>query len=305
MSEWQLIESIKKSATVQSPYVIVGPEDDCALLASHPKEQLVAVDTILEGVHFDSQTTDPVQIGRKALAVNLSDIAAMGGVAETCFVALTLSQSKSLDFAQGVMRGMADIAATFGVALAGGDTTAWPGGTAISVTVTGRPHANGIIRRSGAKNGDFIFVTGELGGSLESHHHSFIPRLTFAKDLLDLLQPTSMIDLSDGLSTDLKHILVAAQMDATLYTDALPYRQNISHLPPDKRLERMLCDGEDFELCFTVKPEDLQKLNPLKKQKTRLTCIGQVQPSENLQQPGKLWNQAQDELKFHGYEHQF
>jgi thiamine-monophosphate kinase len=210
---------------------------------------------LLEGVHFDLRTASAEHVGRKALAVNLSDIAAMAGRPTACVVSLALPRTGGLPLAEGVSAGIAALAAEFGVAVAGGDTNAWDGPLIVNVAVVGEPHPRGSVRRSGAKSGDFIYVTGRLGGSLQGRHLTFTPRVAAAAELHARFGLHAMIDLSDGLASDLRHILAESGVGAVLDRDALPVHDDAVGLgkgaPP---WERALSDGEDFELCFTLPP---------------------------------------------------
>ncbi|SMF21079.1 thiamine-phosphate kinase [Pseudobacteriovorax antillogorgiicola] len=262
MTELKLIESIR-SQVKPHPNVMLGIGDDCAVLQSHPQAQLVTTDTLMDGRHFICGDTPPALIGRKSLAVSISDIAAMGGVPEAAFVSLVIPQRKeSQPLVEGLMSGIVTLADKFHIAIAGGDSNSWSGPLVVSITLTGRPHHRGPVRRSGAKPGDSIFVTGPLGGSIDDHHLNFEPRTFLAKELLDLTPITSMIDLSDGLATDLRHICSESAVSAQLNPEAIPFRSNITHL--DTRLEKALTDGEDFELCFSLNPKGVETLKRAK-----------------------------------------
>lgn len=260
--EFALIDWIRQRATVASA-VPIGIGDDCAVLdAGHGTRLLVAKDVLLEGTHFDLSSASPELVGRKALAVNLSDIAAMAGSPTAAFVGLALPRSRGVDFARKLMAGVQQLADEFGVAIAGGDTNIWDGPLVVSVTVVGEPSASGPILRSGALAGDWIFVTGPLGGSLGSGRHlSFKPRVQLARELQHAVSLHAMIDLSDGLSSDLVHITHESAVGAIVYADAIPVHPDVaSELSQEKRQAHALHDGEDFELLFTVSPTDGQSL---------------------------------------------
>lgn len=261
MDERALIHWIQKQTAAPSPFVPLSIGDDTALLRFPGGETLVTVDMLMDGTHFTSADTDARRIGHKALAVNLSDIAAMGGTAVAAFVALAIPRSTSPEVTTSLMTGIQALAQQFQVAIAGGDTNTWDGPLVISITVMGIPHAKGPIRRSGARDGDVIYVTGPLGGSILGHHLDFTPRLAAAKALLDHHDIHAMIDLSDGLATDLRHILRASQLSgAIIDEDKLPLRDTIAHLAKSEAIIRALTDGEDFELCFTVSPQTASTL---------------------------------------------
>ncbi|MFW7377658.1 MAG: thiamine-phosphate kinase [Oligoflexus sp.] len=297
MSEWQLIDYIRK-AVHDRPLVKQGIGDDTAVLASHPREILVATDTILEGSHFDLKTAHPEQIGHKAVAVNLSDIAAMGGVAESVLIAISAGPQHDQSFLEALFSGIVATCNHHQVSIVGGDTTAWQGGLAITVTVIGRPHPlRQAILRSGAKPGDLIVVTGPLGDSLASGHHlSFQPRLEEARQICNLIQPTSMIDLSDGLASDLGHICRASGVAAILKRSAIPLAASLTHLPREEALNHALGDGEDFELCFTIAEADFTHLQSLP---FPLHVIGHMTEGSGIS-----WDHG-EAITIQGFEHQF
>ena len=235
----------------------IGLGDDTALLAPAPKGTLLASDMIMEGVHFDLSKADPKLVGRKALAVNLSDIAAMAGTPSTITVCLALPHKGGEQLAKQIMLGMLPLAEQFGVAIAGGDTNSWDGPLVISVTITGTPHEHGSVQRGGAKSGDWICVTGDLGGSITSKHLNFIPRIEEAKILHREFGLSAMLDLSDGLGSDLRHILRASGGGAIINKAKIPISAAAlyaAQLSGKTALDHALSDGEDFELCFTLPP---------------------------------------------------
>lgn len=297
MSEWSLIGSIQRQVGPH-PQVRVGIGDDAAVLASHPRELLVACDSILDGSHFDSKTASPEQIGHKAIAVNLSDIAAMGGWPETALLALTVRHGQDHEFLERLIEGMLGTCRQFGVSLVGGDTSSWQAPLAISITIMGRPHPKtGPVLRSGARKGDLIAVTGQLGDSLSSGHHlCFTPRLAEAKLICDNLQPSSMIDISDGLASDLGHICRQSKLGACLKRSHIPVAKTLQKLAPDQALMRALSDGEDFELCFTLAEADLAKLQGIGLQ---YSIIGHM-----TAKPGLHWEDGKP-IECLGFEHQF
>lgn len=261
-AEFRLIDWIRAQAG-RDPRVVVGIGDDAAVIApsapsvSPGPNSLVAVDLLMEGVHFTIPPATARAIGRKALAVNLSDIAAMAGVPTHAVVAVALPRDRGLAFAEELHAGLLEAAREFDVALAGGDTNVWDGPLVISVTLTGEATERGPVLRSGAQPGDWILVTGTLGGSLAGRHLDFTPRVREALRLHEAAELHSMIDISDGLAADLHHILDESRAGALLRTDAIPVSDTAArcadgHTP----LEHALGDGEDFELLFTVSPDD-------------------------------------------------
>jgi len=276
--EFELIDWIRQRVPAH-PRVPLGIGDDAALVTfPAPGEALVTTDMLMDGVDFLLDQVDPRRIGWKALAVNLSDIAAMGGRAVAVVVSLALPRNRATDISQPLYEGIETLAARFNVAIAGGDTNTWKGPLVISITVLGEPLSPGPVRRSGAKPGDWIFVTGELGGSIAGHHLDFLPRLDEAALLQQANLPLhAMIDISDGFAADLHHILEESRCGAVIDAESLPISAAASsstdgHTP----LEHALSDGEDFELLFTVSPEAGVRLLQQAPFATRLTKVGEI-----------------------------
>ena len=215
MGETQLIEKITRGLPCGSN-VIAGVGDDAAVLKfDRSRHLLLASDMLVEGTHFTRNT--PVElIGRKAIAVNISDIAAMGGIPDSAVVSIGLPPGTHLAFAQRLYTGMKKICRQFRVSIVGGDTVRSKT-IVINVAMTGIVKKKNLLLRSGAKQGDAVFVTGTLGGSILGKHLKFTPRVHEAQTLLRRVRITSMIDLSDGLSTDLHHITKASGTGAYIY----------------------------------------------------------------------------------------
>ncbi|MGE0174320.1 MAG: thiamine-phosphate kinase [Oligoflexales bacterium] len=254
MKEFELIDAIKSLfADIKGDYVGIG--DDCAVLPSTSRTGfLVTTDALVEGVHFPTSPSDYAALGHKALGVSLSDIAAMGGEAKYFLLTLSLPQTIQSADIGSLLEGMKRLAKTYNVALIGGDTTSSKAGLVITTTVLGVPHPKGPVLRSGAREADWIFVTGRLGGSLPSGRHlTFTPRLHETRYLLDNYSINSMIDISDGLASDLGHILKASDIGAVLDPAKIPIADDVrSAHDAQSALRHALCDGEDFEVCFTV-----------------------------------------------------
>jgi thiamine-monophosphate kinase len=275
-SEFSLIDSFRSQLRAM-PGVELGIGDDAAVVEWGSRSGLLAADMLLDGVHFDTSSQSPVAIGRKALAVNLSDVAAMAGVPRFALVSLALPRSAPVDFAVGIFEGLKSVADEFDTAIVGGDTTSWNGPFVINVSIVGDVGGDRAVTRGGAKPGDWLFVTGELGGSLLGRHLTFTPRVREANILHRAVDLHAMIDVSDGLVADLYHILEESSVGAILEAAAIPIsdasRQGGNDRSP---LEHALGDGEDFELLFAVSPNDGAKLvseNPIG---TRLSHIGEV-----------------------------
>lgn len=248
--EFELIARLRSVAGAH-PRVPLGIGDDAAVIASASGERwLVAADMLLEGRHFDIGTATPRQIGRKALAVNLSDIAAMAGRPVAAFVTVAHRREYGVESAEELHAGIQQLASDFDVAVAGGDTNVWDGPVVVSVTLLGEIIGDRPVPRNGAQPGDSIFVTGRLGGSLASGRHlTFRPRVEEAAELHRRYHLNAMIDISDGLLADLTHICEESNIGATLFAESIP-------LNASSTLEEALTDGEDFELAFCVSEAD-------------------------------------------------
>jgi thiamine-monophosphate kinase len=283
----------------------IGIGDDTALLAlPNSQDALITVDMLLEGVHFTCPPTLPRHVGRKALAVNLSDIAAMAGRPLAAVVSVSLPQGQPPAFAEELVVGLQDLADEFGVALAGGDTNSWVGPLVISVTVVGEPVGAGAVTRSGARVGDWIMATGTYGGSLAGSHYSFQPRVREALLLHERVRLHAMIDVSDGLAADLHHILEESQVGAILDANAIPISEAAIQMDDDRSpLEHALGDGEDFELLLTVDPSEGQGLLDAPPFDTKLSHIGEITSGTECKirdSRGDLRN-----LDAHGWTHDF
>jgi thiamine-monophosphate kinase len=252
-TEFDFIDWIRAQ---QKPGVLVrlGIGDDLAVL-NWAKDDLllVGVDQVLDGVHFDSGSHSPRAIGAKAMNRNLSDCAAMGCLPAAAVVTVALPKGVGDAYAKELFLGMKEAGEAFAAPIVGGDTSSWPGKLVVTVTILGRSDGVMPITRNGARPGDMIFVTGTLGGSLLGRHMTFLPRVSEGRRLAQLRNVTSMIDLSDGLSRDIRHICqgsgVGAVIDASkipVHDDAIEMRRD-GHSP----LEHALHDGEDYELLFT------------------------------------------------------
>lgn len=243
----------------------VGPGDDCAVIdTTGGRPMLVTTDMLLEGSHFVLKEAGPRRVGRKAIAVNLSDIAAMGGKPVAAFVSVGLPRQPLrgvASLAEELYLGMRELADAFDTSIAGGDTNGWDGGLVISVTLLGEPGPQGPILRRGAKPGDWLLVTGRLGGSLLGKHLDFTPRVREGLALQQHAAIHAMIDISDGLAADAFHLCEESGCGLVLYADTVPI-SDAAHRMTDGRspLEHALCDGEDFELAFAVDRAEGERL---------------------------------------------
>lgn len=278
-SEFRLIDRFRDVVGTRSD-VALGIGDDAAVVRHLPNAALLAADILLEGVHFKIPPATPQQVGHKAMAVNLSDIAAMAGTPRFALVSVALPKRPDDEgdgFADALFEGLHTIADRHGVAIVGGDTTTWSGPLVVNVSVAGDLHANGPVTRSGARPGDWIFVTGELGGSLAGRHLTFEPRVSEARSLHETVELHSMIDVSDGLVADLYHILEQSGVGAILKADDIPLSPAAIEIDDGTHpLHHALQDGEDFELLFTVSPENGEQLQSSSLFATRLTRIGTI-----------------------------
>ena len=308
MNEFELIVKLTRSLPANQS-VVVGAGDDCAVLDFGLPDKLLLfkTDAVVEGIHFQSDTS-PEKIGHKALARCLSDIAAMAGSPTAALVTLALPENFEPSRIEKIYDGLSALARKHEVAIVGGETTTNPERTLISVSLLGHVPRGKATLRSGAEAGDAIFVTGELGGSLAGRHLEFEPRLAEARWLAQHFSIHAMMDLSDGLAGDLRHILKASRVGAELRTPSIPIsraaklasRAETSAKPP---LLAALTDGEDFELLFTVASKDaVPLLDAWMKQfpKLPLTCIGKIIAGEGIHIRDK---QGARPLDVHGYEH--
>jgi len=290
---------IAAASACRRPDVVRAIGDDAAVFTAGPRQCLLAtVDVLNESVHFSLESTSPFLLGRKSLAVNISDIAAMGARPLYYLVGLSLPKHMSLDFVRELYRGMRSQAQRFNVALAGGDTVAASGGLSISITLLGQAEKRRVVYRSGARPGDLVFVSGTLGDSalglrllqqgtgvsarnhLIRRHLDPEPRVALGRALAGAGLATSMIDISDGLAADLGHILEQSGAGAEVYLEKLPvsrsYRRDCPRLSDDFYAPA-LGGGEDYELLFTASPRRRSAVEACAlKAGTAVTCIGRI-----------------------------
>jgi len=308
MNEFELIARLTRSLPANQN-VVVGAGDDCAVLdfGTPDKLLLFKTDAVVEGVHF-TRDTPPEKIGHKALGRCLSDIAAMAGVPVAALVTIGLPKRFEPEFVGKIYDGMKMLAEKYGVAIVGGETTLNPAGIFISIALLGMVARGKYILRSGAKTGDAIFVTGELGGSLAGKHLEFEPRLAEARWLAEHFSVHAMIDLSDGLAGDLRHILKASGVGAELLKTAVPISRAARAsgqvgIPATPAFAAALSDGEDFELLFTIAGGDAVKLLDAWKRQfpgLKLSCIGKIIAGKGVTIRDKNGIQT---LSEHGYIH--
>ncbi len=280
MGEFEWIAHIAKKAKLR-PDVLEGIGDDTAVLdiPGSSKVWLLTVDHVVEGIHFE-KGIDERWVGRKALARSLSDIAAMGGVPKFVLVGLGVPKGYSTQAIHRFYDGFLKLAEQFKVSLIGGDITRSLKGFFASVTVIGEAKKGEYVLRKGARKGDLLFVTGSLGGSRLKKHLKFQPRIKEAQWLTKSKIPSSMIDISDGLLGDLKHILEKSNVGACVWSHCIPVSldaKKLANSNSSEALKKAFFDGEDYELLFTSRKKDLSWIKTFQK-KFRLsaTCIGQI-----------------------------
>ena len=195
----------------------LGPETIPPQCGSAPwRAVLVTTDMLLEGSCFVLAEAGPRRVGRKAMAVNLSDVAAMAGRPMAAVVSVGLARDGGRSLAEDLYRGLREMADEFDTAIVGGDTNSWDGPLAISVTLFGEPTGRGPVTRSGARPGDWLLCTGTFGGSIRGHHLDFTPRVREALRLHEVADLHAMIDVSDGLAADVWHICTESRVGAVL-----------------------------------------------------------------------------------------
>lgn len=278
--EFDFIEAVRRQQR-RDPRVPVGIGDDTAVLFGGSKDWLATVDMLVEGVHFDRTLMTPGQIGRKAMGVNLSDIAAMAGEPVAALVAIALPRGSEPSLGEELLEGMRQIGEEYGTTIIGGDTNRSTAGLVISVTLLGHPTGRGPVLRSGARVGDAVCVTGSLGYSLVRHHWDFTPRVREATTLHADYEIHSMMDLSDGLASDIFHLAHESGCGFRIRADLIPV---VDDLITDDRspLDHALNDGEDFELLFTLPKTEAERLVQRQPLVVPVTIIGEVTAGNNV-----------------------
>ena len=298
MNEFDLIQSYF-NWEITDPSIELGVGDDAALFNLNPGHQLVtSTDTLVEGVHFFKDDS-PIDIAYKSLVVNLSDMAAMGAAAKCYTLSLTIPELDK-EWLKDFSSSLKESSKLFNVHLIGGDTTKGP--LNISINMMGSIEINSPIKRSGANEGDDIYVSGELGSAalclkkikkgeipLESDLNALnrpIPRLEMGSALKNLA--SSCIDVSDGLEQDLSHILKSSGVGAIIDTQELPLSDSVMHYVKDKNDWSLpLCGGDDYELCFTAGKSKRDKISAISESLgTRVTRIGEINSQKKLEVVG-------------------
>lgn len=295
---------------------VIGIGDDCAVMPSGEGELLFSTDLLMEGIHFLRDESSPEDVGWKAAAVNLSDIAAMGGIPVATFLSIALPADAQGEWAERFIDGYVAISRRFDVPLLGGDTTSSLSDIAVNVGILGRCPSGKRLLRSGAKAGDVIYVTGPLGDSagglhailkggdrtpdaevLIERHKRPVPRVKEGVTLLESGLVTAMMDISDGIASDIRHIMKASGTGAVIALDKIPCSPELRSLCAQRNwdiYELAAGGGEDFELLLTG-PEGLDEYVD-----TPLYAVGRIVDGDAL-----VWTIDDEPIdsKFSGYEH--
>lgn len=302
LGERALIARIRRGLADVAPAAPEGPGDDCAVLAAAPLagKRLVTTDAVIHGRHFDDAVSAG-EAGRKLVNRNLSDIAAMGGTPADAVLALFLGGDVAADWLDAFIAGIRDAARPVGLRIVGGDVARTERGFfAASLTLTG--YAGKPLLRTGARSGDFVYVTGTLGGSLAGKHHAFTPRLAEGRFLAAHPAVRAGMDVTDGLAKDLPDLLPPHTV-ALLDTGALPLSPAIAHAAD--RVRRALADGEDYELVVTADAAGADALEAAFHAAfpgTPFTRIARITPAAGLD-AGRLYDETGALLAFSGYDH--
>lgn len=309
MNEIELLNRIRPTLPT-NPNLIAGAGDDCAVIALPASEDvlLLKTDAVVEGVHFLPDTR-PDWVGRKALARCLSDIAAMAGRPDSVLVSMGLPQDYDVDYVMSFYSGLNELARAYGCSVSGGETTQSAGGYWFSITLTGFASKGRVVLRSGARPGDALFVTGELGGSRAGKHLHFEPRIKEAQWLIEHFEIHSMIDLSDGLGRDLRHLIESSGVGVEVMNEAVPISKDAKRIALESKtgmpgaIQAAWNDGEDFELLFTVdKSVAVSLLDAFREAfpQISISCIGRITGDKGLHIRNKEGREVQSG---HGYIH--
>ena len=307
LGEFGLINRISSNFTLKNRNSLKGIGDDAAVIDAGDEVILLSTDMLVEGIHFDLSYMPLQHLGFKAASVNVSDIAAMNGKPEQIIVAIGVSNRFSVEAIDMLYDGIKAACESYGVDLVGGDTTASSSGLIINISVVGRTKKGNEVYRSGAGDKDIICVTGDLGGAyiglqiLEREKEVFLAdpnmqpqldkheyavgrqlrpkaRMDIIYELADLgIRPTAMIDVSDGLASELFHISRSSSVGVHIFEDKIPIDQDAFNTAVEFKLDPFTCalnGGEDYELLFTIKQADFEKL----KNHSDIHFIGYIHP---------------------------
>lgn len=305
LGEFGLIEKLTKKIKLKNSSTILGVGDDAAVIKYEDRETVISTDMLIEGIHFDMVFTPLKHLGYKAITANISDIYAMNAQPRHVTVSLAISSKYSFEAIEEIYAGMLMACDHYGIDLIGGDTTSNPSGLIISVTAIGEVEKGKYVTRGGAKENDLLVVTGDLGGAyvglkllqrekevwktnpniqpdLDGNDYILSRQLKpeARKDIISMfvemkLTPTSMIDISDGLASEIKHLCKSSDVGCNLYEEKLPIDPQTYQTARDFNLDPSICamnGGEDYELLFTVAQEDYDKI----KGNPHMTVIGHM-----------------------------
>jgi thiamine-monophosphate kinase len=295
IGEFGLIDLIRKRIFSKDQRVIVNIGDDAAVIRSSPDRLLIfTTDTLVERIHFDLSYFTFEEVGWKAMVANLSDIAAMGGLPKYALVTVGLPKSMRIEDVLSIYKGMSKIAQKYNCKIIGGDTTLVPKDLFISIALLGEVESEFLTTRDGAKKGDLICVTGELGEaqagleylkrygrqklSFVQKHLKPYPRINEARTLVKDLKINSMIDISDGLSSELFHLAEESRLGAVIYEEQIPISAKcvkLASLLNRSPLLWALSSGEEYELLFTIDKKEQTKIGRIKR-KVNISVIGEM-----------------------------
>lgn len=294
LGEIGFLKKIEAFLPLSDKSVLISIGDDAAAVkVSKGKTLLATTDLLTDGIHFDLRYISFFQLGAKALLVNISDIAAMAGIPRYALIAIAVPDNIKVEELNEIYRGIKKTASAYKVSIIGGDTSGSKKGLMISITLLGEAKQGNIVKRDGAKPGDKIFVTGTLGdssaglellkkgkrkGFLINRHIRPTPRLKEAYVIAQNMLATSMIDISDSLSTDLNHICEQSRVGAVIYEDRIPLSKELKKAKlKNKPLEYALSGGEDYELLFTVKRKNVKNIyDAISRNRLSATMIGEI-----------------------------
>ena len=310
LGEIGLIKHLTEKIKLKNKSSVFGIGDDAAIINHGKNETVISTDLLIEGIHFDMVFTPLKHLGYKAVTVNLSDVYAMNALPRQITVSLGISNKFSLEAIEEIYEGIELAAKNYGVDIIGGDTTANPYGLVISITAIGEANKKDLTYRSGAKENDLIVVSGDLGGAyagltvLQREKEVWKSNPNMQPDLAGFdyilerqlkpearkdvvkkikeanIKPTSMIDVSDGLASEILHICNASKVGCQIYEDKIPIDQNTFKTAMDFNINPTTCalnGGEDYELLFTVSLEDHEKIKNI----PDLSIIGHICSAKN------------------------
>ena len=326
IGEFGLIERIRGRKAAYDEDVVIGIGDDCAILRRGGVLEVLTTDCLVKGTHYENGWLTMKDVGWKALAVNVSDVAAVGGTPKHALVTLFLSEDVTTGDIDDLYDGLDECGGAFGVSIVGGDIVKIRGPFAISITLSGTCERDEVVLRSGARQDDTIVVTGSLGeaalgmrclrdavsvaegssllGCIKKFRRPS-PRLEASRAIVEMLRPSSMIDISDGLLSDMRHILEASKVGAVFDADAIPVSSGVREFfkgEEEEALAWAISSGEEYELLFTMSSNLEGKLPELsEKLGTKLTRIGKITSKSygvKLAGPG-----GEKDLKPGGFDH--